>query len=186
MRKLFSPLLANPNTLLSSHRPRRFCPFSAYNKRKAFEEEERERPSAAVISVDAMGGDLGPAAIVAGIAKSASRNPDVHFLVFGPEPELREHIEKRRLADRCEIQVSYAIGVAEPTSISVRTFGTGKLSDTKLTELIRYHFDLTPYGILTMLDLIQPIYKATAAYGHFGRGHFSWEQTDKAELLRNA
>ena len=92
------------------------------------------------------------------------------------------------LADRCEIQVSYAIGVAEPTSISVRTFGTGKLSDTKLTELIREHFDLTPYGILTMLDLIRPIYKQTAAYGHFGREDIdlSWERTDKAEALKKA
>jgi len=92
------------------------------------------------------------------------------------------------LADRCEIQVSYAIGVAEPTSISVSTFGTGKLSDTKLTELIREHFDLTPYGILTMLDLIKPIYKQTAAYGHFGREDIdlSWERTDKAEALQDA
>jgi len=92
------------------------------------------------------------------------------------------------LADRCEIQVSYAIGVAEPTSISVRTFGTGKLSDTKLTELIRGHFDLTPYGILTMLDLIKPIYRQTAAYGHFGREDIdlSWERTDKADALKNA
>ena len=92
------------------------------------------------------------------------------------------------LADRCEIQVSYAIGVAEPTSISVRTFGTGKLSDTKLTELIREHFDLTPYGILKMLDLIKPIYKQTAAYGHFGREDIdlSWERTDKAEALKDA
>ncbi len=92
------------------------------------------------------------------------------------------------LADRCEIQVSYAIGVAEPTSISVQTFGTSKLSDTKLTELIRYHFDLTPYGILTMLDLIKPIYRQTAAYGHFGREDIdlSWERTDKAEALKAA
>ena len=92
------------------------------------------------------------------------------------------------LADRCEIQVSYAIGVAEPTSISVRTFGTGKLSDTKLTELIREHFDLTPYGILKMLDLIKPIYKQTAAYGHCGRQDIdlSWERTDKAEALKSA
>jgi S-adenosylmethionine synthetase len=92
------------------------------------------------------------------------------------------------LAERCELQVSYAIGVAEPTSISVRTFGTGKLSDTKLTELIRAHFDLTPYGILRMLDLIQPIYRQTAAYGHFGRRDIdlSWERTDKAETLRDA
>jgi S-adenosylmethionine synthetase len=92
------------------------------------------------------------------------------------------------LADRCEIQVSYAIGVAEPTSISVRTFGTGKISDAKMTELIREHFDLTPYGILTMLDLIKPIYKQTAAYGHFGREDIdlSWERTDKAEALKDA
>ncbi len=89
------------------------------------------------------------------------------------------------LAERCEIQVSYAIGVAEPTSISVRTFGTGKISDARMTKLIREHFDLTPYGILQMLDLIRPIYKATAAYGHFGREDIdlSWEKTDKAEAL---
>jgi S-adenosylmethionine synthetase len=92
------------------------------------------------------------------------------------------------LADRCEIQVSYAIGVAEPTSISVHTFGTGKISDAKLTELIRANFDLTPYGILTMLDLIKPIYKQTAAYGHFGREDIdlSWERTDKADALKDA
>ncbi len=92
------------------------------------------------------------------------------------------------LADRCEIQVSYAIGVAEPTSISVSTFGTGKISDAKMTDLIREHFDLTPYGILQMLDLIRPIYRQTAAYGHFGREDIdlSWEKTDKAELLRSA
>ena len=92
------------------------------------------------------------------------------------------------LADRCEIQLSYAIGVADPTSISVRTFGTGKISDTKLTELIREHFDLRPYGILKMLDLIRPIYKPTAAYGHFGREDIdlSWERTDKADLLGDA
>jgi S-adenosylmethionine synthetase len=92
------------------------------------------------------------------------------------------------LADRCEIQVSYAIGVAEPTSISVYTFGTGKLSDTKLTQLIREHFDLRPYGILKMLDLIRPIYKQTAAYGHFGRDDLdlSWEKTDKAAALKDA
>jgi len=92
------------------------------------------------------------------------------------------------LADRCEIQVSYAIGVAEPTSISVHTFGTGKISDAKMTELIREHFDLTPYGILTMLDLIKPIYKQTAAYGHFGREDLdlSWERTDKADVLKDA
>ncbi len=90
------------------------------------------------------------------------------------------------LADRLEIQVSYAIGVAEPTSISVQTFGTGKISDSQMTALIREHFDLTPYGILEMLDLIKPIYQQTAAYGHFGREDLgvSWERTDKAELLR--
>jgi S-adenosylmethionine synthetase len=92
------------------------------------------------------------------------------------------------LAERCEIQVSYAIGVAEPTSISVQTFGTGKISDARLTELIREHFDLRPYGILTMLDLIKPIYKPTAAYGHFGRDDIdlSWEHTDKADALKDA
>ena len=92
------------------------------------------------------------------------------------------------LADRVEIQVSYAIGVAEPTSISVQTFGTGKVSDTRMTDLIREHFDLTPYGILQMLDLIRPIYKDTAAYGHFGRQDidFSWEKTDKAEVLADS
>jgi S-adenosylmethionine synthetase len=90
------------------------------------------------------------------------------------------------LADRCEIQVSYAIGVAEPTSISVRTFGTGKISDARMTELIRDNFDLTPYGILQMLDLIRPIYQPTAAYGHFGRDDIdvTWEKTDKADELR--
>ncbi len=92
------------------------------------------------------------------------------------------------LADRCEIQVSYAIGVAEPTSISVETFGTGKLSDARLTDMIRDNFDLTPYGILQMLDLLHPIYKQTAAYGHFGREDIdvSWEKTDKAETLTGA
>jgi S-adenosylmethionine synthetase len=92
------------------------------------------------------------------------------------------------LAERCEIQVSYAIGVAEPTSISVQTFGTGKVSEEELTALVREHFDLRPYGILTMLDLIQPIYKPTAAYGAFGREDIdlSWERTDKADALRDA
>ena len=92
------------------------------------------------------------------------------------------------LADRCEIQVSYAIGVAEPTSISVETFGTGKVDDAKIVELIRNHFDLRPYGIITMLDLVRPIYLKTAAYGHFGREEpeFTWEKTDKAEELRDA
>ena len=107
------------------------------------------------------------------------------------------------LADRCEIQVSYAIGVAEPTSISVTTFGTGKVSDDVIEKLIRKHFDLRPYGITKMLDLLHPIYQQTASYGHFGRKPkevtyvdgagkkqkataFSWEKTDKAEELRKA
>ena len=107
------------------------------------------------------------------------------------------------LADKCEVQVSYAIGVAEPTSISVTTFGTGKIGDDKIEKLIRSHFDLRPYGITKMLDLLHPIYRLTAAYGHFGRKPFeityvdgkgkkhratafSWEKTDKAEALRKA
>jgi len=89
------------------------------------------------------------------------------------------------LADRCEIQVSYAIGVAEPTSISVETFGTSELSREKLIALVRQHFDLTPYGLRQMLDLARPIYEKTASYGHFGREEpeFSWEKVDKAEAL---
>ena len=92
------------------------------------------------------------------------------------------------LAERCEVQVSYAIGVAQPTSISVFTFGTGKLPDAQLTELIRENFDLRPYGILKMLDLVRPIYQPTAAYGHFGREDIDapWEKTDKAEALSGA
>jgi S-adenosylmethionine synthetase len=112
------------------------------------------------------------------------------------------------LADRCEIQVSYAIGVAEPTSITVETFGTGRVGQERLEELVRAHFDLRPYGIVRMLDLVHPMYRATAAYGHFGREPvhmtyqwketiggrkvdkseaftaFTWEKTDKAEALR--
>tara|TARA_R110001606_G_scaffold395213_2_gene567107 strand:+ start:5658 stop:6818 length:1161 start_codon:yes stop_codon:yes gene_type:complete len=92
------------------------------------------------------------------------------------------------LADRCEIQVSYAIGVAEPTSISIETFGTGKISSEKLVQLVREHFDLRPVGLVKMLDLIRPIYLATAAYGHFGREepNFTWERTDLADTLRDA
>jgi S-adenosylmethionine synthetase len=92
------------------------------------------------------------------------------------------------LAERCEIQVSYAIGVAEPTSISVSTFGTGTVSEQELTRLVRDNFDLRPYGILTMLDLIRPIYRPTAAYGAFGREdiELTWERTDKADALRSA
>ena len=89
------------------------------------------------------------------------------------------------LADRCEVQVSYAIGVAEPTSIMVETFGTGTISNERMTTLVRKHFDLTPYGLRQMLDLVRPIYQKTASYGHFGRTEpeFSWEKTDKAEEL---
>ncbi|MEJ2644807.1 MAG: methionine adenosyltransferase [Gammaproteobacteria bacterium] len=92
------------------------------------------------------------------------------------------------LAERCEIQVSYAIGVADPTSIMVDTFGTGKLGEERLVELVREHFDLRPRGITQMLDLLRPIYSLTASYGHFGRQEpeFTWERTDKAEVLREA
>jgi len=107
------------------------------------------------------------------------------------------------LARRCEVQVSYAIGVAEPTSISVTTFGTGVIADDKIEKLIRAHFDLRPYGITKMLDLLHPIYQPTASYGHFGRAPvdlvyvgangkkekataFSWEKTDRADALRSA
>ncbi len=95
------------------------------------------------------------------------------------------------LADRCEIQVSYAIGVAEPTSIMVETFGTGKIPDEQIIKLVRDHFDLRPYGILTMLDLLNTDkikYRNTAAYGHFGREqeNFTWENTDKVDMLKSA
>jgi S-adenosylmethionine synthetase len=90
------------------------------------------------------------------------------------------------LAERCQIQISYAIGVAKPTSVMVTTFGTGKISDEKIAELVKEHFDLRPKGIVQMLDLLRPIYSKTAAYGHFGREEpeFSWERTDKAGALR--
>ena len=90
------------------------------------------------------------------------------------------------LADKCEIQLSYAIGVAHPTSVSVNTFGTGKLSETKLVEIVRENFDLRPAGIIKMLDLRRPIYKATAAYGHFGRTDVDlpWEHLDKVNDLK--
>ncbi len=92
------------------------------------------------------------------------------------------------LADRCEIQVSYAIGVTEPTSISVNTYGTGKLSNEEIVTLVRDHFDLRPQGLIAMLDLKRPIYRATATYGHFGREeeNFTWEKTDKVEALKAA
>ena len=92
------------------------------------------------------------------------------------------------IAERCEIQLSYAIGVAEPTSISVETFGTAKIPDEKIVALIREHFELKPKGLISMLDLLRPIYKNTASYGHFGREEsgFTWEKTDKAQTLREA
>ncbi|MBK5940467.1 methionine adenosyltransferase [Halochromatium roseum] len=92
------------------------------------------------------------------------------------------------LAERCEIQVSYAIGVAEPTSISVETFGTAKIDEDRIALLVREHFDLRPYALIKMLDLVKPIYRKTAAYGHFGRElpEFSWERTDKAAALKEA
>lgn len=92
------------------------------------------------------------------------------------------------LAERCEIQVSYAIGVAEPTSITIETFGTGKMDEARLVEIVRDIFDLRPKGLIAMLGLLKPIYLATAAYGHFGRteASFSWEQTDKVDALKDA
>jgi S-adenosylmethionine synthetase len=92
------------------------------------------------------------------------------------------------LAERCEVQVSYAIGVAEPTSVSIETFGTGKLDEDKLVKIVRDIFDLRPKGLIAMLDLLKPIYQPTAAYGHFGRteASFTWEKTDKVDALRDA
>jgi len=92
------------------------------------------------------------------------------------------------LASRCEIQISYAIGVAEPTSVSVDTFGTGRIDDRRIEQLVRAHFDLRPYGIIQMLNLLHPIYQPTAAYGHFGReeSSFTWERTDRAAALSEA
>ena len=92
------------------------------------------------------------------------------------------------LAERCEIQVSYAIGVSEPTSISVDTFGTGKLTEDEIVALVRDNFDLRPRGLIEMLDLRRPIYQKTASYGHFGREEkeFTWEKTDRVEALRKA
>ncbi|MFW1677298.1 methionine adenosyltransferase [Pontibacter sp. JAM-7] len=102
------------------------------------------------------------------------------------------------LADRCEIQISYAIGVAEPTSVAINTFGTNKIPDERIIQLVKEHFDLRPYAITKMLDLLHPMYQATAAYGHFGRNPFemefkgdvftafTWERTDKADALRDA
>jgi S-adenosylmethionine synthetase len=90
------------------------------------------------------------------------------------------------LAERCEIQVSYAIGVAEPTSISIETFGSNQVDEALIVKLVREHFDLRPWGIITALDLLRPIYRQTASYGHFGREDLDlpWERTDKAAILR--
>ena len=99
---------------------------------------------------------------------------------------IRDSIVAAGLADKCEIQLSYAIGVAHPTSIMVDTFGTGKLSNEKLVEIVRENFDLRPAGIIKMLDLRRPIYKQTAAYGHFGRHDLDlpWERLDRVETLK--
>ena len=101
---------------------------------------------------------------------------------------IAKNLVAANIAERCEIQLSYAIGVAEPTSISVETFGTAKTPDEKIVALIREHFELKPKGLISMLNLLRPIYKNTAAYGHFGREEsgFTWENTDKAETLREA
>jgi S-adenosylmethionine synthetase len=90
------------------------------------------------------------------------------------------------LADKCELQVSYAIGIAEPTSIFVETFGTGKLPNKEIIDLIQTHFDLTPQGIIDHHDLLRPIYRQTASYGHYGREHFPWERLDKVDALKKA
>ena len=100
---------------------------------------------------------------------------------------IAKNLVAANIAERCEIQLSYAIGVAEPTSISVETFGTGKISNEKAVALVREHFELKPKGLISMLDLLRPIYRNTAAYGHFGREEkeFTWEKTDKAEVLKD-
>ena len=99
---------------------------------------------------------------------------------------IAKNLVAAELCERCEVQLAYAIGVAEPVSIRVESFGTGKVSDDKLAELVREHFDARPAKLIAELDLLKPIYKATAAYGHFGREGFSWEGTGKAEALKGA
>jgi S-adenosylmethionine synthetase len=91
------------------------------------------------------------------------------------------------LADQCEVQISYAIGVAQPVSMMVNTFGTGKIPDEKILELVKKHFDMRPKAIIDHLNLLRPIYRKTAVFGHFGRDDpdFTWERTDKAEILKN-
>jgi S-adenosylmethionine synthetase len=100
---------------------------------------------------------------------------------------IAKNIVAAGIAERCEVQLSYAIGIAEPTSISIETFGTAKVSDERIVELIRNNFELRPKGLIKMLDLLRPIYRQTAAYGHFGREEttFTWERTDKAESLKS-
>jgi S-adenosylmethionine synthetase len=124
------------------------------------------------------------------LVTAAARSPVKIRLKWTVLQPTRRYVAKNivaaGLADRCEIQVSYAIGVAEPTSIMVETFGTEKVPSEQLTLLVREFFDLRPYGLIQMLDLLHPIYKETAAYGHFGREHFPWEKTDKAAQLREA
>jgi len=97
---------------------------------------------------------------------------------------IAKNIVAAGIATKCEVQLSYAIGVAEPTSILVDTFGTGKIDDGKITKLVRKHFDCKPAGLIKMLDLLRPIYLPTSSYGHFGRKEFSWEKTDKAAALK--
>jgi S-adenosylmethionine synthetase len=98
-----------------------------------------------------------------------------------------KNIVAAKLAEKCEIQVSYAIGVAEPTSISINTFGTGKVSDEEIAKIVSANFELKPKELIQMLDLKKPIYRTTAAYGHFGREDesFSWEKTDKSSTINN-
>jgi S-adenosylmethionine synthetase len=99
---------------------------------------------------------------------------------------IAKNIVAAKLAKRCEVQLAYAIGVAEPVSVAVNTFGTGTIDEVRLSKLVREFFELKPAGIIKSLDLLRPIYKETAAYGHFGRSSFSWERTDKAPLLADA
>ena len=99
---------------------------------------------------------------------------------------MAKNIVAAGLASKCEVQVSYAIGVARPTSVSITTFGTGRIADEDIAKLVEQHFDLRPRGIVQMLDLLRPIYEKTAAYGHFGRDEpeFTWENIDKVEALK--
>ncbi len=97
---------------------------------------------------------------------------------------IAKNIVAAGLASKCEVQLSYAIGVAEPTSVLVDTFGTGKIPEAQIMKLVRQHFELKPAGLIKMMDLLRPIYRPTASYGHFGSKEFSWEKTDRAAALR--